>query len=560
VVDTGNHRIQKFTSAGVFLTKWGAFGSGNGQFNQPFGVAVDAAGNVYVPDTSNHRVQKFNSAGGYLAQWGSNGTANGQFNLPFGVATDSAGNVYVVDNGNSRVQKFSPAGFFQAKWGTSGSGNGQFNFPFGIAIDGDDNVYVSDVATHRLQKFSTAGAFLGAWGGSGSGNGQFNQPYGVAASPLGTLFVAERAGRRIQQFSLARLMIGLGNGGDGYVQDIATAVVHSLLGWQQVGWASYNSANGETRPVFCDVDGDRKDELVIGLGSGGAGWLQVKNDPDTGFGPVTWIQVDFPSYNAANGETWPACGDIDGDGRDEIVVGLGNGGGGWVKVFDDLLAGFAPMPGTPATGGWIRVPWSGYNSADGSVHPAVGNLDSDARAEIAFGLGPGSIGWVHIRDDHGVGFANLAGTPAAGGWLQLGWTAYQVANGETWPAIGDLDGDNRGELVLGLGNGGSGWLRVFMGEVGGFAPAPGTPVADGWVRIDWAAYNSAVGSSYPAIGDLDGNGASELIIGLGTYTAAGGFMEIRESLADGLVHRAWARVAWVPYNGANGLTRPTVSR
>src|SRR3989442_10471867 len=79
----------------VYLTQWGSQGSGNGQFNYPFGVATDAAGNVYVADANNNRIQKFTAAGTYLTEWGSFGTGDGQFDSPQGVATDASGNVYV---------------------------------------------------------------------------------------------------------------------------------------------------------------------------------------------------------------------------------------------------------------------------------------------------------------------------------------------------------------------------------------------------------------------------------------------------------------------------------
>ena len=59
VADAGNHRIQKFDASGTFLTAWGSYGSGDGQFAYPSGVATDASGNVYVADTDNHRIQKF---------------------------------------------------------------------------------------------------------------------------------------------------------------------------------------------------------------------------------------------------------------------------------------------------------------------------------------------------------------------------------------------------------------------------------------------------------------------------------------------------------------------
>jgi DNA-binding beta-propeller fold protein YncE len=108
VADFENHRVQKFDRTGAFLTQWGTRGAGDGQFVDPFGVAIDPAGHVFVTDYGNHRVQKFTSTGSYLTQWGTAGNGDGQFRGPVGVAIDAAGNIFVADSGNHRIQKFAP--------------------------------------------------------------------------------------------------------------------------------------------------------------------------------------------------------------------------------------------------------------------------------------------------------------------------------------------------------------------------------------------------------------------------------------------------------------------
>src|SRR5207249_331416 len=138
----------------VYLTQWGSPGSGNGEFNRPYRVAVDAAGDVYVVDWereslgSNSRIQKFTGTGTYLTQWGSFGSGDGQFYRPEGVATDVAGYVYVVHRCHRRVQEFTDTGTYLTQWGSNGSGDGQFFNPSGVAVDAAGHVYVADTNNH----------------------------------------------------------------------------------------------------------------------------------------------------------------------------------------------------------------------------------------------------------------------------------------------------------------------------------------------------------------------------------------------------------------------------
>ncbi|NIT36042.1 MAG: hypothetical protein GTN49_06010 [candidate division Zixibacteria bacterium] len=67
----------------------------------------------------------------YAGQWGSEGSGNGEFQGPFGVAVAANGDVYVVDADNHRIQYFTPTGSFLGKWGTRGTGDGQFDNPGG---------------------------------------------------------------------------------------------------------------------------------------------------------------------------------------------------------------------------------------------------------------------------------------------------------------------------------------------------------------------------------------------------------------------------------------------
>ena len=91
-------------------------------FYQPHGMATDRNGNVYVVDTENHRIQKITSGGKVITRWGSNGSGDGQFDDPNDIAIDDIGNVYVADKKNNRIQKFSENGTFIWKWGNYGNG------------------------------------------------------------------------------------------------------------------------------------------------------------------------------------------------------------------------------------------------------------------------------------------------------------------------------------------------------------------------------------------------------------------------------------------------------
>jgi serine/threonine protein kinase/tetratricopeptide (TPR) repeat protein len=122
---------------------------------KPHNAGLLNSNNVYVLD-ENSRVEKFDSSGNYLTQWGSYGSGNGQFYTPRGIAVDSSNNVYVVDPGNYRVEKFDSNGNYLTQWGDDGSGPGQFDdSPRGIAVDSTGNfIYVADLELRQIEVFA----------------------------------------------------------------------------------------------------------------------------------------------------------------------------------------------------------------------------------------------------------------------------------------------------------------------------------------------------------------------------------------------------------------------
>ena len=192
----------------------------------PYGIALDSDGNMYVNDAGNGRVLVFDPSGTLIATWdkkgsgegefnslgfggiaigkfilqfGSQGTDDGQFIRAIGIAVDSADNVYVTDDGNPFVQKFDSNGQFLMKWGGAGEGDGQFSHATGIAVDAQGNTFVADYENKRVQKFDPAGNFVVAWE-MGEDLNVRSVPEAIAVDADGKVYVSDYALGRVQVF------------------------------------------------------------------------------------------------------------------------------------------------------------------------------------------------------------------------------------------------------------------------------------------------------------------------------------------------------------------------
>jgi hypothetical protein len=230
-----------------------------------------------------------------------------------------------------------------------------------------------------------------------------------------------------------------------------------------------------------DVDGDSQAEIVTGAGPGGGPHVRIFNiDPN---GAVTPSDVSFMAY-APNftGGVHVAIGDVNGDGKNDIITGAGAGGGPHVRVFN--------QDGTLQNDGFMAY----SPNFTGGVDVAVGNVDSDTPAEIITGAGAG--GGPHVRVFDGDGSVQ-----------NQGWYAYAPNfTGGVSVASADLDNSqSAAEIVTGAGAGGGPHVVVFNG--------------DGSVRnAGWYAYTSAfAGGVNVGIGQVTGASSStyDIITGPG---------------------------------------------
>jgi len=243
VADTNNDRVLKLSATGQILLEAGRRkpgrkdddkdgkgknesqefqpGKGPGEFRKPSGIAVDAAGNIFVSDTDNNRVQKLGPDGTPLLAFSlppalgdgeeqDHDCEDPELGRPVGIALDAAGNIYVADPRGARALKFDPAGrlLMTLPIESAASKPGR---PEGIAVSPDGGcLLVSDPSSSRVIKFDAAGARTLAFGERGKILDNkplprqlvMRKPAGLALDAGGKLYVADRNNDRIQVFGL----------------------------------------------------------------------------------------------------------------------------------------------------------------------------------------------------------------------------------------------------------------------------------------------------------------------------------------------------------------------
>ena len=208
----GYNRVSVFSRDGEFERHVGGNGTGDGQFDDLFGLCVDSVhGRLLTVDRNLDRLQAFDAASGaFVGKLGSNGNGDNQFSSPYGVCADAFGNVVVVETRNHRVCVLSPVLRWSFAFGSDGCGNGQFRAPLRVCF-ADDTLLVCDWGNHRVQALRvhrkqaggeiTRLSFAAAFGSRGGGPRQFHCPMGICVdAATGCVFVADRVNLRLCVF------------------------------------------------------------------------------------------------------------------------------------------------------------------------------------------------------------------------------------------------------------------------------------------------------------------------------------------------------------------------
>ena len=193
VAELINCKVHKFSRDGQFLKSVGE----KEQVAFPAGININGQDHLYICDDSNQQVHVFDKNLERLFSFGEGGDAPGCFQSPSDVAFDSDGNVFVADTKREKIMKFTPHGKFVSEFEMKGQ---SAELELGICVGPSGHLFVSDFWNHQVVVFDEAGQFLTAFGRKGAEPGEFDTPAGIAVDADGFVYVCDQLNSRIQVF------------------------------------------------------------------------------------------------------------------------------------------------------------------------------------------------------------------------------------------------------------------------------------------------------------------------------------------------------------------------
>jgi len=253
-------------------------------------------------------------------------------------------------------------------------------------------------------------------------------------------------------------------------------------------WTAYGPDQFGVNVAAGDLNGTGRDWVITGAGSGAVYGPHVR-----GFTPdgAALSSISFLAYGTNKWGVNVACGDVDNDGKDEIITGPGPG-----AVFGPHVRGWNHDGGTTTTA-IPGISFFAYGTPKWGVNVACGDIDGDGADEIVTGPGPGAVYGPHVR---GWDFNGSATTAIPG----VSYFAYGTLQFGVNVACGDIDNDGIDEIITGAGPG-----IIFSAHVRGWNYDGGTLAA--MPGVSFIAYPGTLKGAEVSTGDVDGDGVVEII-------------------------------------------------
>ena len=296
IADSSNNRIREVNTNGIIMTVAGNGENGfsgdggpatNAFLRNPAGVAIDAAGNLYIADSNNQRVRKVGTngiittvAGGGTGVGTGIAATNTSLGTPLGLAFDVSGNLYIAENSACRIWMVNTNGIITTLAGNgnrsySGDGGSATNAallaPIGLAFDTRGNLYIADAGNYRIRMVNVngiintvAGNGTNAYAGDGgaSTNASLSNPAGVALDSSGNLYIADELNNRIRMVTTNGIISTLaGKSSVGLYSGDGGPAANANL-YNPYGLAFDNSGN----LFFSDSKNNRIREILLSSG------------------------------------------------------------------------------------------------------------------------------------------------------------------------------------------------------------------------------------------------------------------------------------------------------
>ena len=359
----------------------------------PTGVAVDSAGNIYIAEQNNNRIRKVSTSGnistvagnGTKGYSGDGGAAiSAELNQPAGVAVDSAGNIYIADYVNHSIRKVDTSGKISTVAG-DGPGNGSYNgdgilatsaelyYPSGVAVDSAGNIYIADTINYRIRKVDASTGYISTVAGNGAhygsiGDGgaaisaQLYNPEGVVVDSAGNIYIADSGNHRIRKVGTAAIQFAATAIGSSTTRNVVLQLTSTL---NITGIAAPQSQGG-------------KQEFAVGTVSGCT--VDATGATSTASGTICTVPVTFtPGYS----------------GLRPVPLQVSTHSGSTTTVYAVALNGIGTGPQVALTPGTIST--AAGNGSYG--YSGDGGAATSAKLSQPYGVAVDSAGNIYIADE-----------------------------------------------------------------------------------------------------------------------------------------------------------------